>query len=63
VRWLLGRIVMAAMSGLAVVDCTFGKWDPVIFGFAAMVGCSWLMREPWRQLDAVLLTWGGLWNE
>ncbi len=27
VRWLLGRIVMAAMSGLAAVDRTFGKYE------------------------------------
>ncbi len=46
VRWLLGRTVMAAMSALAVVDSAFGRWDMVIFGFAAMVGYSWLMREP-----------------
>jgi hypothetical protein len=63
VRWLLDRTVMVAISGLAVVDGAFGRWDPVVSGFAAMVGCSWLMREPWWWLDVVLSIWGGLWNE
>jgi hypothetical protein len=35
----------------------------VISGFAAIVGCSWLMRESWWRLDAVLSIWGGLWSE
>jgi hypothetical protein len=63
VRWLLGRIVVAAMSGLVVVDGTFGRRDPMISRTAAKVGYAWLMRELWRRLDVVLLIWGGLWNE
>jgi hypothetical protein len=47
VRLLLGRTVIAAMSNLAMVDVVFGRRDMVISGSAAMVGCSWLMREPW----------------
>jgi hypothetical protein len=44
-RWLLGRTVMVAMSNLAVVDDMFGRRDLVISGSAAMVGCSWLIRN------------------
>jgi hypothetical protein len=49
---LLGKIVMAAMSGLVFVDGAFGRWDLVISRSEAMVGCSWLRKEPWQRLNA-----------